>query len=152
VSVIDAGRIVQSGTAAELAAAPASAFVADFTGTNVLAGVARPGPGGVTLVDLDGGGALTSLDRRDGPVAVTVHPWEVALARPEAVPAGSARNHLAAEVLSVTAVGNRVRVGLATPQRLAAEVTDAAVRDLGLARGVRVVASFKAAATRLVPR
>jgi molybdate transport system ATP-binding protein len=150
VAVIDGGRIVQTGTAAELAAAPASAFVADFTGTNVLAGVARPGPRGVTLVALEGGGELSSLDRREGPVAVTVHPWEVALSR--SAPVGSARNHLSAEVLSVTAIGNRVRVGLAVPQRLAAEVTEAAVRDLGLARGARVVATFKAAATRLVPR
>ncbi len=35
VGVVDGGRIVQRGTAAELAAAPASAFVADFTGAIV---------------------------------------------------------------------------------------------------------------------
>ena len=40
VAVIDAGRVVQRGTAAELAASPASAFVADFTGAVVLTGVA----------------------------------------------------------------------------------------------------------------
>ena len=150
VAVLDGGRIVQEGTAAELAAAPASAFVADFTGTNVLAGVARRGDGGLTLVDLDGGGTLASVDERTGPVAVTVHPWEVSLSREQ--PEGSARNHLTAEVVSVSPVGNRVRVGLAVPQRLAAEVTEAAVQDLGLARGARVVVTFKAAATRLVPR
>ena len=43
VAVIDGGRIVQEGTAGELAAAPASAFVADFTGAVVLTGVAREG-------------------------------------------------------------------------------------------------------------
>jgi molybdate transport system ATP-binding protein len=45
VAVIDGGRIVQQGTAGELAATPGSAFVADFTGAVVLTGVARPPSG-----------------------------------------------------------------------------------------------------------
>jgi molybdate transport system ATP-binding protein len=43
-------------------------------------------------------------------------------------------------------------VGLAAPQPLAAEVTAAAAGKLGLAVGDRVTATWKAAATRLVPR
>ncbi len=39
--VMDEGRIVQRGTAAELSARPASAFVADFAGSVVLNGMAR---------------------------------------------------------------------------------------------------------------
>ena len=54
--MIDAGRVIQEGTPTELAAAPRSAFVADFTGAVVLTGTARAGPGGLTLVALDGGG------------------------------------------------------------------------------------------------
>ena len=123
VAVIDGGRIVQEGTAGELAAAPASAFVADFTGAVVLTGVAREGPGGLTLVDLDGGGSATSTDRRIGPVALSVHPWEIALEPAGAHAEGSAQNHLQAEVVTVTEVGNRVRVGLTAPQPLVAEVT-----------------------------
>src|SRR3712207_6869300 len=42
--------------------------------------------------------------------------------------------------------------GLVAGQPLTAEVTAAAARDLGLERGSRVVATWKAAATRLVPR
>ncbi len=38
VGVLDDGRVVQLGTAAELSARPASAFVADFTGAVVLTG------------------------------------------------------------------------------------------------------------------
>ena len=45
VGIIDHGRVVQEGTASELAAAPRSAFVADFTGAVVLTGTARAGPG-----------------------------------------------------------------------------------------------------------
>ena len=50
-------------------------------------------------------------------------------------PAGSAHNHLPVEVVSVTTVGDRVRVGLAAPQPLTAEITDASARELGLAPG-----------------
>ena len=56
VGIIDGGRVVQEGTPSELAAAPRSAFVADFTGAVVLTGTARPGPDGLTYVELDGGG------------------------------------------------------------------------------------------------
>ena len=44
VGVIDAGRVVQRGTPQAVAAEPATAFVADFTGAVVLTGTARPGP------------------------------------------------------------------------------------------------------------
>jgi len=150
VGVIDGGRIVQEGTAAELAAEPASAFVADFTGAVVLTGVARAGAEGLTAVALDGGGEVLSTEPGDGPVAVSVYPWEIALEPAGSERHGSAQNHLAVEVVSVTAVGNRVRAGLAAPQPLVAELSDASAHELGLAPGRPVVATWKAAATRLL--
>jgi molybdate transport system ATP-binding protein len=150
VGVIDAGRVVQEGTASELAAAPASAFVADFTGAVVLRGTAVAGPGGLTTVELAGGGTVVSSDAASGPVAATVYPWEIAVEPPGARAPGSAQNHLAARVVSITALGSRVRLGLATPQPLAAEITEVAARQLGLREGSEVVATWKATATRLV--
>jgi len=150
VAVIDDGRIVQEGTPGELAAAPASAFVADFTGAVVLTGVAHEGAGGLTVVELDGGGVATSTDRRSGPVALSVHPWEIELEPAAAQHEGSAQNRLQAEVVTVTTIGNRVRVGLSAPQPLVAEITGAAVGGLHLEPGVRVTATWKATATRLV--
>jgi molybdate transport system ATP-binding protein len=151
VGIVDRGRVIQAGTAGELAAAPASAFVADFTGATVLTGEAAPGADGLTRVALDGGGSVTSVEPGRGRVAVSVYPWEVALDAPEAVPTGSAQNHVVAEVVSVTAVGNRIRVGLATPQPLVAEITGPSARELALEPGARVVATWKAAATRVLP-
>jgi molybdate transport system ATP-binding protein len=150
VGVIDAGRIVQEGTPSELAAAPRSAFVADFTGAVVLTGRARPGADGLTHVELDGGGAVTSTDGGEGDVAVTIYPWEIAIEPADEEPHGSARNRIQAEVVSITTVGNRVRLGLAGPQPLAAEITAASAEQLALRAGSRVMASWKAAATRLV--
>jgi molybdopterin-binding protein len=148
--VIDAGRIVQEGSPSELADEPRSAFVADFTGAVVLTGTARPGPDGLTVVELDGGGEVTTTESGEGAVAVSVFPWEVSVEPAGSAKHGSARNRLEAEVLSVTRVGNRVRVGLAAAQPLAAELTHASADSMRLAAGTRVVATWKASATRLI--
>jgi molybdate transport system ATP-binding protein len=150
VGVIDAGRVVQEGSPTELAAAPRSAFVADFTGAVVLTGTARPGSAGLTSVELDGGGTVSTTDAGDGAVAVSVYPWEIAI-EPGGEPRhGSTQNRLSAEVVSITTVGNRVRVSLAGPQPIAAEITLDSAERLGLRAGARVTASWKATATRLV--
>jgi molybdate transport system ATP-binding protein len=151
VAVVESGRLLQRGPAADLAAAPASSFVADFVGASVLRGIARSGPGGLTVVDLDGGGSLASTDSAEGPIAASVFPWEVTIEPPGTAAHGSAQNRLRAEVASVTHLGNRVRVGLLAPQPLAAEVTRAAAESLHLAAGDRIDACWKATATRLTP-
>jgi molybdate transport system ATP-binding protein len=150
VGIIDRGQVVQRGTPSELAATPRSAFVADFTGAVVLTGNARVRTDGLTEVQLDGGGTITSTDAGNGAVAVSVYPWEIAIEPASEAPHGSAQNRLPAEVLSLTTVGNRVRLGLAGPQPLAAEITAASAERLGLQPGARVTATWKAAATRLV--
>jgi molybdate transport system ATP-binding protein len=150
VGIIDRGRVIQEGTASELAAAPRSAFVADFTGAVVLTGTARPGPHGLTEIALDGGGTLTSADPGTGRVAVSIYPWEIAIEPAGEAPHGSAQNRLTAEVVSVTTVGNRVRLGLIGPQPLVAEITGDSAERMGLEAGTRVAATWKSAATRLM--
>jgi molybdate transport system ATP-binding protein len=150
VGVVDRGRVVQEGTPTELAASPRSAFVADFTGAVVLTGTARPGPDGLTEVLLDGGGTVTSPDAGAGRVSVSVYPWEIAVEPPGDEPHGSTRNHIAADVVSITTVGNRVRLGLMAAQPLIAEITLASADELDLREGDRISASWKAAGTRLM--
>ena len=116
----------------------------------MLTGEAAPGADGLTRVALDGGGSVASVEPGRGRVAVSVYPWEVALDAPESLPTGSAQNHVEAEVVSVTAVGNRIRAGLAAPQPLTAELSDASAHELDLSPGAAVVATWKAAATRLL--
>jgi molybdate transport system ATP-binding protein len=152
VAVIDRGRVIQEGPAEELAAAPRSAFVAEFTGSVVLTGNAYSDRGSLTVIELDGGGTATATDAGQGPVAISVFPWEITLGLPGEQPHDSAQNRLSGRVQSLTAVGNRVRVGLEAGQPLVAEVTQAAADELGLRVDLDVIASWKATATRVSAR
>ena len=149
VAVLERGEIVQEGTASEVAARPASAFVAGLAGASVLTGEVVAGPPGVIAVALDGGGEVRSSDSASGRVAVSVFPWEVALELETG--RGTALNHVPAEITALTRVGGRVRVALATPQTLTAEITARSADSLELQPGMRVTATWKATATRLTP-
>jgi molybdate transport system ATP-binding protein len=146
VGVVSAGKLRQLGTASQLLGEPADEVVASFAGANVLSGVATRAPDGLTAVRLADGGTVYSTDEAAGRVDVVIYPWDVSLA--QSAPDDSALNHLPDVVISVAHVGNRARVRLRT---LTAEVTAASVERLALAPGARVVASFKATGTRLLP-
>ena len=146
VGVVVDGRIVQVGSPAELIAGPASPFVADFTGGNLLRGTARGAPTGLTEVTLVDGSRIFSTDRLEGHVGAVVYPWEVAVARE--APGDSAQNHVVGPIAGMVPVANRVR-GRFGP--LTADITAASAERLGLRPGEPVVASFKATGTRLVP-
>jgi molybdate transport system ATP-binding protein len=146
IGVIVEGRILQVGAAEELVASPADAFVASFTGANVLTGVASAAADGLTAVALDGGFTVYTTDPGSGRAALSIHPWEVSLSH-ETVD-DSAVNHVRAPIASVVPLGNRVRVRVGP---LAAEVSAASADRLRLRTGDVVVASFKATAARLLP-
>ena len=147
IGVLADGRLRQLATAAELLGAPADEVVATFAGANVLPGIAEPAPGGLTAVRLDAGATAYSVDEAVGEVDAILYPWDVSLGL--VAIDDSALNHLAEEIVSVAHVGNRVRVRLRT---LTAEITAASAERLELRPGRRVVASFKATATRLLAR
>ncbi len=152
VAVMDRGSIVQRGSAADLAASPASAFVAELTGASVLRGVARPGAAGTCELTLPGGATVVAIGAATGPAAVVLRPWDVTIeSASPAGPASSARNHVAARVTGLVPLGGRVRVALALPEPLAAEITAQAAESLALRPGAEVRATWKATAGRLVP-
>lgn len=148
VVVLEAGRVVQVATPAELTRRPRSDFVARLVGLNLLRGVAE-----ATTVRLDGprgaGAEVVTSTPATGPVLVTIAPSAVALFRER--PDGSPRNTWAATVDDVEAVGDRVRVALAGPVALVAEVTPSAVADLALGPGDPVWATVKATELTVTP-
>lgn len=144
VVVLESGRVVQEGTAAELAARPGSRFVGDLIGLNHFEGACS---GGTVRI---GDAELVVSSPLAGEVLVSVHPRAVALfpARPE----GSPRNVWQAPVLGVEPIGDRVRVRLGGPLEVVAEVTPAAVRDLGLVPGAEPWVAIKATELAVSPR
>ncbi len=135
--VLEHGRVLQSGTPAEVTARPRSRYVADLVGVNLFRG--RSSKDVITLAD---GGSLTTAGTADGEVFAVVHPRTVALYRTR--PDGTPRNVWEGRAVDLDLEGDRVRVRLAGSPSIVAEVTPAAVRELGLDRGDRVWIGVKA--------
>ena len=135
--VLEHGHIVQSGSSIDVTAEPRSRYVADFVGVNWLRGTARGGS--VMLAD---GGMLIVPDLVPGEVFVVIHPRAVSVHRQR--PEGSPRNVLSGVVVSADDEGSRVRVRLALPFPLVAEVTRASAAELELDRGGDVWVTVKA--------
>ncbi len=139
--VIEQGRVVQQGPPREVARRPRTDYVARLVGLNLLAGVARD-----RHVVLPGGGLVQVAEAATGEVYVAFRPAAVSLFafRPE----GSPRNVWLGQIVGLEPHGDGVRVEVAgAPDRsttLLAEVTPAAVADLGLAPGSAVWAAVKA--------
>jgi molybdopterin-binding protein len=147
VVVVEGGRVVEQGPTEEVLRAPRSAFAARLAGLNLVTGTwdgeAVTAADGLRVVGLAerpvaAGEEAVALFR---PAAVAVHPgWD----RPEE---GSPRNRVAARVRDLEPLGDRVRVR-ARPRDsgplLAADVTPAAVADLGLGPGAEVTLAVKA--------
>jgi molybdate transport system ATP-binding protein len=92
---------------------------------------------------------LSAVDAGEGEVFASVHPHGVAIHRNQ--PEGTPRNVFLASVESIETVGPRARVRVSGQLPLVAEVTPAAVEDLGLAQGVTVWVSFKATEVATYP-
>jgi molybdate transport system ATP-binding protein len=144
VTVVVDGAERQSGTAAELVARPADAFVASFTGANLLQGDAEI-VGSSTHVTLANGAVVTTTDAAEGRVMLAVYPWDITVAVEP--PHDSAMNVVHAEVRSVTEIGNRARV---TIGEVTAEITAESLARLDLRPGRLAYATFKATGTRVV--
>jgi molybdate transport system ATP-binding protein len=145
IGVIVDGQLRQLGTPADLVDRPADAFVAAFTGSNLLEGTATPLPGGGTQVRLDAGGIVRSSHHAQGPVGVAVHPWEISLLTQ---PPPNGANALAGPVAAVTPQGERVHVRVGA---LTAELATPHLQSLGLQRGDQAWATFTHQSARLVP-
>ena len=143
VVVLEDGRVVQSGAPAEVARRPRTPYVARLVGLNLVRGSAR---GTEVVTDSgarvvlahpvsDDGRAQTDALVVFAPAAVTLH---------RSPPEGSARNAWPGRVTGLEAHGDLVRVAVDGTLPLLADVTPAAVADLGLAPDVEVWSTVKA--------
>jgi molybdate transport system ATP-binding protein len=142
--VLEHGRVTQTGTLADISARPRSSWIAALVGVNLLTGAGRG-----DRVALDGGGELVAAGAGNGPVVAVVHPHSVTLHA--SVPRGSARNCWAGPVESIEPLGDRVRVRIGGRVPLTAEITPAALTELGIAPGAEVWASVKATDVAIAP-
>ena len=145
VVVVEDGRVVQSGTPAEVARRPRTDYVARLVGLVLL-----PGTGKGEQVVLDGGGVVAIAEEAAGPVFVAVRPESVALYLEH--PDGSPRNVWPLRLVSATPHGSVVRCDLAGEVPLTADVTATSFAELGLAPGAEVWASVKASEVAVYTR
>ncbi len=138
VAIIEAGRIVQHGTLADVTAHPRSRYVADLVGVNLFAGTVT---GGVLTTDT--GATIVVADAEPGPAYAVIRPHSITLTR-TAPTNSSARNSWPGTVVDIDRLGDRARVGIHGPLPLTAEITVAALRDLDLQPGDNVHATVKA--------
>lgn len=164
--LLDAGRVLQQGTPAEVFRRPASPYVAEFLGAeNVFAGVARE-LGEVSPDWVEGDPAIYSSGHRafafetDGLTLYAVGDFaggaghaviraeEITIARDQIH--DSARNRFSGRVVEVQTLGALTRVTLdVRGVPLVAALTTRSALELRLEKGLAVVASFKAMAVHL---
>jgi len=153
ISVMQEGRLCQTGTRQELLARPRNEFVAEFLGLNLLRGEAQSTESGLTEVRC-GEQRFYSLQPAAGPVFLTCHPSDITLSRER--PQGSALNVLHGRVVSLSRLGAATRVALvpegvaaSNGSTLVAEISHLSEQELGLHEHDEVYAVFKASATEV---
>jgi molybdate transport system ATP-binding protein len=141
--VLENGREVQSGAPTEVARTPRTDYVARLVGLNLYRGV---GDDHTVRVD---GTAITVADPVHGPAFATFPPAAVALHRQR--PDGSARNVWQGRIGHLEQHADTVRVQVQADVTVLADVTTAAVADLGLDVGSPVWVAVKATEVRAYP-
>ena len=164
--LLDGGRVLQSGTPAEVFRRPASPYVAEFLGAeNVLGGVARDlGEAAPDWIDSAPGefahghrafafetAGLTLYavgDFAPGAGHAVIRAEEITIARDQTH--DSARNRFAGRVIEVTTLGALTRVTIdVRGTQLVAALTTRSATELSIVPGLAVVATFKAMAVHL---
>jgi molybdate transport system ATP-binding protein len=150
--ILEAGRVVQTGTPAEIRARPRSRYAASLVGLNLLSGVVARQDDHTLLDTGNGKLVIGKVDFESGArVLATVHPRAVTLSTTSERPTGSPRNVLRATVGAIDLAGDRARVLLDGRPPLTAEITVEALEELGLAVAREVWAAVKATQIDVYP-
>ncbi|HKY16699.1 MAG TPA: ATP-binding cassette domain-containing protein [Microthrixaceae bacterium] len=137
VVILESGSVTQAGTIAEVTARPRTPYVAELLGVNLLRG-----SGDGHQVSVDSGATVTTGHAVSGETLLLVRPSSISLhvQRLDI----SARNQWHFTVTGIDLLGDHVRVRLSGEVDLVAEITPAALGELGLVEGMPVWASVKA--------
>lgn len=155
VVIMDNGRVVERGATRSVLAAPRTVFAARIAGLNLVPG--RAVEGGLLAEDGTRISGILSSDALVGEGAVAVFsPTAVSVFPPGSGRPGSPRNTAEATVKTVEPHGPVVRVRLLSapgswPGGLAADLTPAAVAELGIEPGLSVGIAVKATAVEVHP-
>lgn len=155
VAIMNGGRVVSEAPADEAMSLPRDAWIASFLGLEEpMEGVVLSVTDGLAEVGVGEGRVFVTGEPEPGSrVVLAVRPEDVLLLGESAAGLeSSARNHVMASVVSVSAQGATNHVVLsAAGLRLASSVSRAATAELGLRPGARVIAVFKASAVTWGP-
>jgi molybdate transport system ATP-binding protein len=154
--VLAAGQVVDSGPALQVFASPRSEFAAALAGLNLVPATVDAPAGSGDLVTVTAAGiALTGV--ADGPLvggdpaAAVFAPSAVSVFRAP-IEHGSPRNHWSAVVRAMEPGPATVRLRTGDAVSIAADVTPAAVAELGIAGGEQVWLAVKATEVRVYRR
>ena len=147
ISVLEDGRLSQTGTSEELLARPQTRFVANLFGLNYYRAVLAPGRG---LREARVGSVVFHLmTDHDGSVALAFPPSAVTLSSDR--PTGSAQNSFRGHVREILPLPDRIRVVLDCGVTMAADVVREAAVTLDLDPGRTLWGSVKATAIQVYP-
>ena len=153
IGVVMNGELRQLDTAEAVFGMPADPEIAAFVGVeNVLPARVERATDELTVLRI----ADQHVEITEPPPAgddfplLCVRPDDVVIAREAA--STSARNSFSARIVRIEPIGRRTRLVLDCGFPLIAHVTRQSARDMALASGDQVVASFKATAPHLLPR
>ena len=145
VYVMEEGRIVQAGTPSDLRSRPATEYIAQLAGVNLLSGELS---GDSVSVGRHALRVVPSPDD-EGAVLVQVHPNAISVHRER--PSGSARNVWESAVVAVEVKGPVARVSFDQPIPITAEITSEALEQLSISVGSDVYVAVKATEIEVRP-
>jgi len=153
ISVMNRGRIVQSGTPSEVMNHPVNEFVATFAGMeNIFSGtVAAAGDGLFSVAVSDRVIEATGDGTEQGKAVICIHPEHVALSFSNpADSTSSIRNVFPCRVSKVVSMGLFSKVYLECGFTLVASITNQSLASMALQPGMQLYASFKATAVHVL--
>jgi len=155
VIVLMNGRISQTGTPGEVFSAPVDEAVAGFVEAgNILRGVVTSQSEGLASIKVEGEQIEAASELTAGTNVTVLLPFDdvtVMLPSIEKTTT-SARNRFSGQVMKLFPTGSQVRVTIDCGFPLVALVTRRSAEEMGLKKGSRVYATFKAVSTHVIKR